>query len=704
MKFDYNKFIKDLQSEFNDNFTLEEIKNLLNLEEEIDRDTSLSNGKRLTVNYVSFKGSKEDDGHENINSTEINYQQEIYSGVNIWIADNLKGKSSIFKIIKFALTGSDSLKPNISRWINQILVVFSINEKKYTVFVNNLKRINASLYNGDIRSYPSENQHLDDQLFASSSKTDFENQIQSFFFRQLDYYSLRWTQKSPVKDKNELLDAGASWSTYFKSIFLESKDSGELMYGAQGTKIFQMLLGLHLTSAINKLTVQKDMLMHEKGKQNAYESAQNESASEERSTLQKELDEVTKELDDLNLTKKESSDIEFLVNQYDALLKEIEVENNKSLKVNTDLQDNRIQKFNVTKLIQSLEEEKIKLGKESRKVEKQQIDIQEYLDIGVLFSNLEIKSCPSCNHPVTNEKKQHAVNSHSCALCNDDVSNDDVEFNTDNLSNKLDSLVLLNENITQRIAEINLDIDNARKADNDLYSSRVRLEQQLSSIKDIEGLNKKLKELQEKINIERQKMVPRDSEKDTLIEKKAVLKFKIDQLNNGPKRIGDSKIEQKIRLLTKALEKLNSRRFSDGQSILKKLSDLMLSEVQSLGLRISEITINEKFEIKYKQDGDDLSFSQIAEGEQLRAKLAFYLSLIQLDIIHNYGRHARFLIIDSPGKEEGDESYLEGLTSLIKEIDERFGDQLQILIGTAERSLENTVSHQNVFPANKFVF
>ncbi|WP_428067727.1 hypothetical protein [Chryseobacterium gambrini] len=696
--------MKDLYSEFKDSFTVEEIKSLLNLEEEIDRDTSLSNGKRLTVNYVAFNGKKEDDGNQNIDKVEIDYKQEIYSGVNIWVADNLKGKSSIFKIIKFALTGSDSLKPNISRWIDQILVVFSINYKKYTVFINNSKRVNAILYNKEIKSFPSENEHLEDQLFVSSSKTDFENQIQNFFFRQLDYYSLRWTQKSSVKDKNDLLDVGASWLTYFKSVFLESKDSAELMYGSQGTKVFQMLLGLHLTSPINKLTVQKDMLMHEKGKQNANDSAQNESASEERSTLQKELDDVTKELDDLNLTQKESGDIEFLVNQYDAILKEIEVENNKSFKVKADLQENRTQKLNVTRLIQSLDEEKIKLDKENRKVERQQIDIQEYLDIGVLFSNLEIKSCPSCNHPVTNEKKQHAVNSHSCALCNDDVSKDEIEFNTDNLSSKLDSLVLLNENIKQRIAEIKLDLGKARTTDNDLYSNQIRLEQQLSSIKDIAGLNEKLKELHEKINLERQKMVPRDSAKDILIEKKAILKFRIDQLNQGPKRIGDPKIEQKIQLLTKAVEELNSRRFSDGQSILKKLSDLMLSEVQSLGLRISEITINDKFDIKYKQDGDYLSFSQIAEGEQLRAKLAFYLSLIQLDIIHNYGRHSRFLIIDSPGKEEGDRSYLEGLTSLIKEIEERYGDQLQILIGTAERSLENTVSHQNIFPVNTYVF
>lgn len=704
MKFDYNKFVKDLQSEFKDSFTLDEIKNLLNLEEEINRDTPLSTGKRLLVNYISFIGKKENDGSQNFDHGEIDYKQDIYSGVNMWVADNLKGKSSIFKIIKFALTGSDSLKPNISRWIDQILVVFSINDKRYTVHIDNAKRIKATLYNKEIKSYPLKNEHLEDLLFVSSSKADFEKQIQNFFFKQLDYYSLRWTMKSPVKDKNELLDAGASWLTYFKSVFLESKDSAELMYGGQGAKVFQMLLGLHLTSPINKLTVQKEMLMHEKGKQTSFDSTQLAIAPDEKNELQKELDEITTKLANLILTEKELADIERLVNQYDDLLKEIEIENTKSFKITNNLQDNRIRKFEINKLIQSLDEEYLKLKKESRKVEKQQIDIKEYLDIGVLFSNLEIKSCPSCNHPVTNEKKQHAVNSHSCALCNDDVSQDDSELNTDNLTNKLDNLVLLQENIKERLEEIRSDLEKVRKDDNDLYTNRVKLEQQYSSIKDIAGLNIKLKELQEKINDERQKIVPRDSEKSKLIEQKAVLQFRINQIEDGPKKVGDPRIEQKIQLLTKALDQLNDRRFTDGQSILKKLSDLMLTEVQSLGLRISEISINDKFDIKYKQDGDFLSFSQIAEGEQLRAKLAFYLSLIQLDIIYNYGRHSRFLIIDSPGKEEGDRSYLEGLSLLIKEIDERFGDQLQILIGTAERSLENTASNQIVFPANTYVF
>ncbi|WP_186336265.1 hypothetical protein, partial [Elizabethkingia anophelis] len=236
----------------------------------------------------------------------IDYCQEIYSGVNIWVADNLKGKSSIFKIIKFALTGENSLKHNISKWIDNILVVFSINDKKYTVYINNSKRqIEAALYNKEIKSYPSEGEFAEDQLFNCSTKDDFQAQLQDFFFHQFDYYSLRWTQKSSVKDSNDLLEAGASWKTYFKSIFLESKDSGELMYGAQGTKIFQMLLGLHLTSPINKLTIQKDKLMHQKGKQQSYILESESDNVNQKAILQKSLNELTIKLDEIILSEKE---------------------------------------------------------------------------------------------------------------------------------------------------------------------------------------------------------------------------------------------------------------------------------------------------------------------------------------------------------------------------------------------------------------
>lgn len=705
MKFDYNSFITELQKEFDGNFTVAEIEELLDLEDQISKDGPLSTGKRLEINYVSFTGKKTTEEIQEFSNDAIDYSQEIYSGVNIWVADNLKGKSSIFKIIKFALTGKNSLKPNISKWIDHILVVFSINDKKYTVYINKSKsRLSAALYYKEIKVYPTEGEHTDEQIFTVKNQDNFQAQLQDFFFQQLEYYSMRWTQKASGKDSDKLYDVGASWNTYFKSIFLESKDSAELIFGGQETKIFQMLLGLYLTAPINKLSVQKDMLLHQKGKQQSFESREVEDNAEKKAELQKSLDETTAILNELVQAEGQTADISSLVKHYDKLLDELNAENTKAFNVNTAIQENSNAYIKTDSRKQYVENELSKLKKELEKAKRQDGDIREYLDIGVFFSNLDLKSCPSCSHPVTTEKKQKAVTAHTCALCSDDVSQDVSDINTESLSAKLQHLEQLQEALAFPIDAFKTELEELRTKSNALYGEKVLLAQQLDSIKDISLLHSELTALQSKIIEERQKVRPRDSEKMELIEKKAILNFRIEQFNEITDKGGDQKIEQKITLLTRAIEELNKIRFAEGESIIKKLSDLMTTEVKALGLRISEIKIGDRFDIKYKQDGDYLTFSQIAEGEQLRAKIAFYLSLIQLDIEHNYGRHSRFLIIDSPGKEEGDKNYLEGLTKLIKELEERFGDKLQILIGTAERSLENTVTHQNVFPYDKYVF
>ena len=705
MNFDYDSFVAALHKEFTGDFSVSEIKELLNLEDEISRDTPLSTGKRLVINFVSFTGKKTTEEIQEFSDHAIEYNQEISSGVNIWVADNLKGKSSIFKVIKFALTGHNTLKNNISKWIDHILVVFSINDKKYTVYINNSKsKVSAALYNKEIKLYPAEGQHSEEEIFTVKNKENFQSQLQDFFFRQFDYYSLRWTQKSSVKDSDELLDVSTSWKTYFKSIFLESKDSAELMYGGQGSKIFQMLLGLYLTFPINKLTVHKDLLMHQKGRQQSYESREVQDNEEKKAELQRSLDETTGKLNDLIQAEGKTTDITSLVTRYDTIMEEINKENAKSFKINIAIQDNRNNKVKNESRRQYVENELNKLKKELQKAKRQEADIKEYLEIGVFFSNLDLKSCPSCSHPVTSEKKRKAVTAHTCALCSDDVSHDVSDVNTETHSTKIQQLMQLQEGLKFPIDAFESEFEELRKKNTQLYNENIKLEHQLNSIKDTAALNSKLIELQEEINEERQRVRPRDAEKNELIEKKTILNFRIGQFGEVPSKGGDQKIEQKIKLVSKAIEELNKVRFSEGQSILKKLSDLMTAEVKALGLKISEITISDRFDIKYKQDGDYLSFGEIAEGEQLRAKLAFYLSLIQLDIEHNYGRHSRFLIIDSPGKEEGDKNYLEGLTKLIKELEERFGDKLQILIGTAERSLENTVTHQNVFPADNYVF
>jgi hypothetical protein len=75
-----------------------------------------------------------------------------------------------------------------------------------------------------------------------------------------------------------------------------------------------------------------------------------------------------------------------------------------------------------------------------------------------------------------------------------------------------------------------------------------------------------------------------------------------------------------------------------------------------------------------------------------------------LEIENKVGRHARLLIIDSPAKEEGDSKYLQGLSEVLASIEERFGKNLQILIGTAERGLEGVVANEFVYNEGEFLF
>ena len=269
MKFEYKTFVEELHQQFTDKLTRKEVEELLDLNDQYSKDTPVSTGKRLTLTYLGFKGIKATQEVSEYSDKPIYYNQEIYNGINIWIADNLKGKSSIFKIIKYALTGSSSLKPNIKNWIKEIILNFNISDKEYTIYLNTERRVRGYLYNGTFKTFDEVKSGKIEPLIEAASEVQYEEQIQDFFFKQFSYYTLKWTQKHPRRDKNELLEVGASWTTYFKSILLESKDSGE-MYGSQGKKIFEMLLGLELTFPLNRLKVKADLLNDEKAKEKYY--------------------------------------------------------------------------------------------------------------------------------------------------------------------------------------------------------------------------------------------------------------------------------------------------------------------------------------------------------------------------------------------------------------------------------------------------
>src|SRR5690554_6855476 len=191
MSFDFKKFTKDLYEEYKELLTVEEVDDLLNLNDEYSKDTPVSTGKRLVIDSVRIIGEKEISQNQDYSGAKIDFTLPFKSGVNMLIADNLKGKSSIFKVIKYALTGSNSLKANIKKWIHFAFVNFSISDKKYTAYLDLSKRsLTAYLFNGFISSVEELETYSEEIIFEANSETTYQDRMNDFFFNQFTYYSL----------------------------------------------------------------------------------------------------------------------------------------------------------------------------------------------------------------------------------------------------------------------------------------------------------------------------------------------------------------------------------------------------------------------------------------------------------------------------------------------------------------------------------
>ncbi|USK44122.1 hypothetical protein [Cytobacillus oceanisediminis] len=690
MNFNYEKFISSLLQEYKENFTLDEIEEILNIKGEYDKDTPVSTGKRLLLTKISIKGKKSD-------GTIIDFTLPLDSGVNLIIADNLKGKSSLFKMIQVALTGSNKLKLDVKKWIELINLGFKINNKNYSAIIKfNNSKLNGSLYSQNIDEVNISELNKLTPIFTANSISDYEKSIQEFFFKQFSYYSLKWTQKASQKDKNELHESKASWKTYYKSIYLESKDSSSLMYGGQGKKLFQMLLGLELTYAINYLTVQHDMLTFNKSKQKEF-SNQNEQETNEKSYLLKRKEEIDQELKILNSAN--NSTLNLLYEEYEKVIGEINYENS-SIINNGKIANEKANELNsISSKINSYTFELKRINKEIDKTIRYINDLEEYIEIGIFFNNLDIRHCPSCNHEVNYQNKHK----NTCSLCHEEINDSSIEINKEIFHQKVTDLKKIFSELRKEETIIKNNIQDLTEKYNKVKQSYLDMEIILKTNNNLSILRDYLSGIENKIKSEKMKI--NDERKMNLIAEEAVIDYQLSNLGKNTMVQEHLKDDLKISLIERAIEKLNKFRYENSKYILSYLSDHMLDELHHFGLTsITEINIDGNFDIKYKQDGDFIAFDDIAEGEQLRAKIAFYLALIQLDIEHNFGRHTRFLILDSPNKEEGDSQYLNGLKQTLIDINKRYGERLQVIIGTAERQLENIVESEKIFGEGIYVF
>lgn len=700
--YDVDQLVKQVHTQMDEALTRKDIEDMLTISEDAYyKDSPLSVGKRLILNSLEFKGVKVYPDVEQ----PIHYQRAFETGVNLWVGDNLVGKSSIFKIIKLALTGNNSrFSRDVASWLTEIWVEFSLGSNSYFTYINRdkSKRFHFALYNGNRSMLPVDDAEQADSCLFEGGLEKYQDYVQTFFFRELDYYSLQWTQRDSRPGNPELLTSGASWSTYYKSVFLEAEDYSMLFIGNQSELIFQMLLGLELTYPINRLKIKRNHLANQVGIAKAAPATPEQEASQaQRLADQQELTQVISELSSLDDEAKRVIDApatnteQTLENARQAyrtgLRRRAELEAEKdALTDQIGLLGRRM-----NALTRQIGDYEVDINKKKRRIG----DVQEVLDLGAFFSSLEVRTCPNCNHSVDQHKVAHEKNTGNCRLCEQEVDHQPVD--KDAYNHQIKQLeqqrqALFNDQYTLRMERSGME-DELHKA----KGRQQAIEKEIAALR-IERLQQEQNRLQQ--NLEAAQTPPIDwtahiNRVATLSARKAVLEQAIQTpvASAVAADAGCAFIELQIKALEIAEQLLQQERDERSRSLIETFESLYLKQLHSFGLpHYERVEVKANFKVAYAMRGDEYSFDEITAGEKLRAKLGLYIALIELDVEHQLGRHPRFLVLDSPAREEGDHAYVEGLKTTLAYVQERFGNDLQVFVGTAQRELTSAVDAKQV--------
>ncbi len=706
--FDYNKFVKTVHQSFTDSATEQQVHDWLNLEDDYNKDSPASLGKSLSISRIKLKGKKN-------NLDIIDYDEPFQKGLTVWIADNGQGKSSIFKVVKYCLTGSNSIKKDVKSWLKELLLEFKIGENTFTIFIDKTSRVSeGALYSFSIDQFlllkeSGKIQGIENQeLFVFKGDDALTNLMQTFFFNQFSYYSLKYTQKSSGKDDLSLKTSNLSWSTYFKTIYLESSEHEYLFlnndYGKQGTKIFEMILGLRLTYPINRLTLMMNHVDEEIAKLKLVRESIERSSSINRPQLEKELQALNEEIKGLTSIKQNESNIKSLVDEQLDIQASINDKLASHRSIQSEYQKAISKKRKTEEEIYNFESDLKVTDIEVLRLEKQVLNMQTYRDVEGFFTNLEIKACPHCENSISEEKLEKEKHQHVCGLCGSNELTTKIDI--DEINQKIESMIHDIDNYKKGIRTTELTIlklksslDSQEKNIQQLYGEFVKGPSVANEQERLDQISNELNRIQQE-RLQRKK----DEEAyDLMKQKRAVLEYRIQELSKAVEMPDTRQSEISVNELKKAVFKhaidiLKRQRQDLNLELLNKLEGLILNEIQAFGLKnIARATITNDYNISFLQNGENLLFDELNESEKLRVKFAFYLSLIQLDIEYKLGRHPRFLIIDSPGSEEISKNNLHGLSSIFAQVNKRFGNELQIFIGTTLQEFSGATSPEQTF-------
>ena len=617
---------------------------------------------RLRVGRLVFTGTKLlNDG----TTTPIAYDQSFAPGVNVvLVRKNGAGKSTILKTIKLALTGDDSdYDPDVRGWIKRVWLQFYLDEAPYTVHVSRAGGVEAYLASGHTLDDIEEISGSPNVLDLSSGSEAIQEFLGRFFVQRLGITRLRWTQDTGTAAEART----TSWRTFFQALVIPGNSEGYLLldparaYGNQEGLILSTFLGLSLVEPLNELLVAKQQV-----KKQAEVSDQERTAAEER------------------------------VTEYEARLREAELRLKEILAAQrarrSELEASpsvqrvfavRSEQALLTEEAAALERERNELSSRIQSTRARARSLREAVALRLHFTGLEVSLCPNCDHGVEPEEVRREREEHLCRLCGKpaaEASADDLrimEADAAGLEADASRDVRTRDGLTERIHRAN---EEAQRLEAEARGTEEVLRRGLDYAMPTAEEEQRRSESERAIGEYRAQIV--------------AARQIIDRFTEQVEKAGlSAAIQEKARLvLREEADRMNEPVLGH----LGRLTEDMASRIGAAS--VTDVTCSPLGKLALRKHQVKVPFGSIRNpGDRLRVKLAFFLAMMRLGRIQGAGRHPGFLMIDQPGSDEMIDENFEELATVLRDIDARLADDIQVICFTARPQFEEATADGKVY-------
>ena len=615
---------------------------------------------RLAIRRLRFRGAKCGDFR-------------FHPGVNVLRAGNDKGKSSILKLIHFCLTGKNELKKDVDDWIDEVELEIEIDGLPHVIAVDKRGRPKGQLVEGGLED------ELDgtldgvpavEPLLAWQSAKEMQEKLEGFMNEVFGLRPLMGTQKDSRKGSDALLDSLTSYRAYFRGLYV-NQDLGYttlltdgLAYGNHFMKVLGMLLGIDGIEAFFAVDARRAHLENALGKEERYHRR-----------LESRRLEATPDRRDLATLDEDLGKLELYID-------ELKTERTRLLvQATSDDADKRLGALSdrLLKLDDAREGAARRLRASEDELEAARREIAELetaLASRRALSPIQPEKCPVCTRALAERRRFPEPRAGSCLLCHEDLpaaehtgdttgdGTGDTDFEAlaeKRLAAARDGLEALGRQVGARRAvleETEVRLEKLRRQKRNLQS-------QLRSA--FQGVA----EIEREIELETRYLGRLEAERENAA--------RIASEGDGS---GMEKLLRDKQILDAVTRHLRTAAATKNERTKRAFTDRILEHCTAMGFPgLEDVHLDARLEPRIVQNGKTYRFDELSPGEKVRFVLAFYLALATGG--KESGLHPGLLLIDSPGKEEMVDKDFAVVVELLREIEDRYRDEIQILVASS---------------------